>query len=151
VVVCGPRGPEIFRCAWKVPAGLNMSDNFIHGEVGNLLALVNVDTGRVERIISGTGFELREVTEHPDTGQILLGMTLPDWAAVRALCLTAATAFPGLRLQSWDIALGAAGPVILEVNVQGSMDLHQLAGARGILEGVLTETLATLTTRPQER
>lgn len=148
VVVWGPRGPEIFRCAWKIPAGLNMSDNFVHGEIGNLLALVEVESGRVERIISGTGFRMQEASQHPDTGQTLLGFTLPDWPAVRELCLTAATAFPGLRLQSWDVALGEAGPVILEVNVEGSMDLHQLAGARGILDGVLAETLTAM---PQRR
>jgi Sugar-transfer associated ATP-grasp len=57
------------------------------------------------------------------------------------LCLTAATAYPGLRLQNWDIAIGDRGPVILEVNVEGSMDLHQLAGGRGILDGALAAAL----------
>jgi hypothetical protein len=48
---------------------------------------------------------------------------------------------PGLRLQHWDIALSVAGPVILEVNVEGSMDLHQLAGARGVWDAELREAL----------
>jgi hypothetical protein len=95
-------------------------------------------------VITGTGFGMRLVTEHPDTEQSLVGFKLPDWAELRELCLTAATAYPGLRLQNWDIAIGDNGPVILEVNVEGSMDLHQLAGGRGILDGVLVETLADL-------
>ena len=144
VVVLGRRGPEIFRCAWKIPTGLNMSDNFTHGETGNLLALVEPDSGVVKRVITGTGFRLRLVTEHPDTQQALVGFTLPDWAELRELCLNAATAYPGLRLQNWDIAIGDRGPVILEVNVEGSMDLHQLAGGRGILDGVLVEALADM-------
>lgn len=144
VVVLGRRGPEIFRCAWKIPTGLNMSDNFTHGETGNLLAFVEPDRGVVRRVISGTGFGQREVADHPDTGQVLVGMTLPDWPELRDMCLTAATAYPGLRLQNWDIALGERGPVILEVNVEGSMDLHQLAGGRGILDGVLVEALAQM-------
>ena len=57
------------------------------------------------------------------------------------MCLEAASAYPGLRLQNWDIAIGEKGPVILEVNVEGSMDLHQLAGGRGILDGALAEAM----------
>lgn len=142
VVLVGRRGPEIFRCAWKIPTGTNMSDNFMHGETGNLLALVDPDTGMVQRVITGPGLGLRQVSQHPDNGQQLVGFTLPDWSALRELCLSASTAYPGLRLQNWDIALSESGPVILEVNVEGSMDLHQLAGARGILDDRLAEALS---------
>lgn len=141
VVLLGRRGPKIFRCAWKIPSGTNMSDNFLHGETGNMLAFVDSASGVVRRVITGPGFDLREVSEHPDTGQQLVGFQLPNWNDVCDLCLSAAKAYPGLRLQNWDIALGAKGPVILEVNVEGSMDLHQLAGARGILDEALLEAL----------
>jgi len=144
VTVWGACGPEIFRCAWKIPVGRNMSDNFIHGKVGNLLALVDSDSGSVVRVITGPGFSMKEVDVHPDTGQRLLGFQLPSWQALRELCLQAASAFPGLKLQNWDIAIGESGPVILEVNVEGSMDLHQLAGARGIQNGILAELLAVV-------
>ena len=142
VVVVGQDGPRIFRCAWKIPAGLNMSDNFMHGETGNLLALVEPDNGVVRRVITGPGLGLKEVSSHPDTGQRLVGFSLPNWAQLKEMCLHAASAYPGLRLQNWDIAIGEKGPVILEVNVEGSMDLHQLAGGRGILDGVLAEAMA---------
>jgi hypothetical protein len=54
----------------------------------------------------------------------------PDRA--RALCIEAVSALPGLRLQHWDTALSDAGPVMLEADVERSMDLRQLATARGV-------------------
>jgi hypothetical protein len=142
VVLNRQKGPEIFRCAWKIPVGNNMSDNFMHGESGNLLACVDPESGRVKRVITGPGFALREVDDHPETGQPLREFGLPNWSETRALCLSAASCYPGLRLQNWDVAVGEAGPVILEVNVEGSMDLHQLAGARGILDQALLDAVA---------
>lgn len=142
VVVHGPRGTEVFRCAWKIPVGRNMSDNFMHGASGNLLAAVDPVSGRVQRVITGPGLGLREVERHPDTGQALRDTVLPNWGQMRDICLSAATCFPGLRLQNWDVAIGQSGPVILEVNVEGSMDLHQLAGGRGILDQTLRDALA---------
>lgn len=63
----------------------------------------------------------------------LVGMTLPGWQRARQLCLRAASMFPGIRTQSWDIALTSAGAVILELNYGGDLNLHQLAHRRGIL------------------
>lgn len=132
VVLLDEQGPQIYRSVWKLPTGRNMSDNFMHGETGNLLAVVAPQSGRVDRVINGVGTRLREVPVHPETGDRLEGLVLPDWPALRDLCLRSASALPGLRLQHWDIALSDQGPVILEVNVEGSMDLHQLAGATGV-------------------
>lgn len=139
VVLLEESGPRLFRAVWKVPTGGNMSDNFMHGETGNLLALVDVQSGRVDRVITGVGTTMREVAVHPERGAALKGRTLPDWPAVRELCLSAASAFPGLKLQHWDVALGEQGPVILEINVEGSMDLHQLAGSRGVWDPELSQ------------
>lgn len=141
VVLYDDQGPHVFRSVWKLPTGSNMSDNFMHGETGNLLAVVDPVSGRVDRVINGVGTRLREVPVHPETGDRLADLMLPDWQNVRELCLTAASALPGLRLQHWDIALSDAGPVILEVNVEGSMDLHQLAGAAGVWDPPLRRSL----------
>lgn len=142
VMLLGPRGPSLFRCVWKIPTGSNMSDNFMHGETGNLLAHVDPASGRVRRVISGVGLGLRVLDTHPDTDVSFEGVVLPSWPEVRDLCLAAAPCYPGLRLQHWDIALAAQGPMVLEVNVEGSLDLHQLAGGRGVLDQELLDALA---------
>jgi hypothetical protein len=134
VVLLGPQGPVLFRCVWKIPTGRNMSDNFMHGETGNLLGHVDTQSGAITRVISGVGLGLRELRVHPDTGVRFDPFVLPCWPEVRDLCLRAAPCYPGLRLQHWDIALSRDGPQILEVNVEGSLDLHQLAGGKGVMD-----------------
>ena len=49
--------------------------------------------------------------------------------------LRAASIFPAIRNQSWDIADTSAGATILEVNWGGDLNLHQFAHGRGILDG----------------
>lgn len=48
----------------------------------------------------------------------------------------------GIRTQSWDIALAAEGPVILEVNYGGDLNLAQLAHGTGVLDERYVKHLA---------
>lgn len=134
VVLAPDTGPRLFRAVWKIPTGTNMVDNFDRGMLGNLAAWVDTETGRVNRVIGGTGLDKREVTVHPDTGQSFGGLTIPQWSRVRELCLDAATVFPALRLQFWDIALTEDGPVVLEVNIGGNLDGPQQVADQGVLD-----------------
>jgi len=130
-------GPRLFRAIWKIPTGANMVDNFDRGMLGNLVARVDPETGRILRVIGGSGVGKREVRTHPDTGRSFEGFAIPEWDRVRALCLQAATIFPALRLQFWDIALGAEGPVVLEVNIGGNLDGPQQVADSGVLDADL--------------
>ena len=40
----------------------------------------------------------------------------------------------GVRTQSWDVSLPDRGPVLLEVNWDGDLNLAQLAYGRGVLD-----------------
>jgi hypothetical protein len=132
VILVGASEPEIFRALWKVPAASNIADNF--WRPGNLLAALDVGTGRLTRVVCGAGLEQREVELHPDSGVGLIGMHLPHWQEVKALSLSGARVLSGLSMQAWDIALCPEGPVVLEVNVGGDFNLPQLAAARGLLD-----------------
>jgi Sugar-transfer associated ATP-grasp len=143
--LCGPRiatvrlvvlledsGPAIFHALWKIPVGDNPADNF--WRPGNLLAGLDAGTGQVRRVIQGTGSDQVELERHPDTDQPLVGATLPDWSLLTGLCLEAARAFSGLRMQAWDIALTDRGPVLVEVNIGGDFNLPQLAHGTGLMD-----------------
>lgn len=78
-------GPLLYHCFWKIPTGKNMTDNFLSGKTGNLLARVNLKTGLVEGVTGGVGFEITGYHDHPDTGKPLVGITLPDWEKMLAL------------------------------------------------------------------
>ena len=124
----------IHRVVWRVPVGANMVDNFRHGRLGNMLASVSISDGTVRRVVSGMGLEMRDVERHPDTGQALIGVKLPDWARLIDVCLAASRVWNGLRVQGWDVALSDRGPLLMEVNFRADFDLLQFAEGAGVLD-----------------
>jgi len=135
VILLGAGGPTVFYALWKVPAGTHAADNF--WRAGNLLAALDAADGRIVRVVQGVGPAQRELESHPDTGFRLLGATLPDWAAAIDMARGAASAFPGLRAQAWDVALTQEGPLLLELNVGGDVNLPQYAFGRGVYRDAL--------------
>ncbi|MBF0502874.1 MAG: hypothetical protein HQM09_22255 [Candidatus Riflebacteria bacterium] len=132
VTLLNKQTPEIFRALWKIPAGRHIADNF--WRQGNMLAAIDIPTGRVTRVVAGFGPNHREVERHPDSGEPLIGFIIPRWQEVQELCLSATSLVAGLGMQGWDIAVCPEGPVIIEVNVGGDFNLPQLATGTGLLD-----------------
>ena len=134
-------GPVIFRPVWKITRQGAVVDNFQHGRSGNLLASVDVRTGRVERVVGGTGRHQVVNPPHPDTGRELTGFQLPHWQALTQVVLDGSELFPGFLCQGWDLAICQDGPVLIEVNWFGNPDISQLSYGRGFLEGQALDLL----------
>lgn len=137
IVLCDDdEGPVLHRCFWKLPTGTNSHDNYNGGKTGNLAAAIDQDSGRIIRVINGTGLDLIDIERHPDTGVNLMTLAVPDWQRVRQFTFDAALALPKLRFQQWDIALSDDGPLALEVNLfgTGGCDLTQLLYRKGLLD-----------------
>jgi hypothetical protein len=132
--------PKLIRACWKIPAGSHGADNF--WRPGNLLAQLDLATGRVLRVIRGVGMTLEEVTHHPDTGTALIGRAVPNWTEVTRTALEAAKVLPDLKLIGWDIAPVDAGAVIVELNQTPDFILPQLADRRGIMDAAFKRFLA---------
>lgn len=141
IVVLQKDGPKVFRAVWKLPTGNNMSDNFMHGETGNLIGNVDLESGKIKFAVTGVGANIRKVDTHPNTGKSLTDIPVPLWNEVKQYVTAGALLFPGLKMQHWDIALCPEGPIALEVNVEGSMDLHQIASNKGVQDNVMRELL----------
>ena len=131
VIIIEDGVPEIIQTVWKIPAAGNIADNF--WRPGNVIAAIEADSGAVSRIVQGTGPDQAVLTAHPDTGQTLQGLVLPHWQRIKALCLEQAMVFAELRYQSWDIAICAEGPVVVEVNTGAAFSLSQIALGEGFL------------------
>ena len=127
-----PAGPLIHSAVAKIPTGQNPADNF--WRAGNMLGAIDKETGLVSRVVQGTGAEMVVNPAHPDTGLSIVGQRIPGWASLMTMAEEASRLLPGLRTQSWDIALSAAGPVPLEVNFGGDLNLAQLAYGAGVLD-----------------
>ena len=132
LVLLGEDGPQIIRAVAKIPAPGNVADNF--WRPGNMIAALDLQTGTIERVVRGTGMEMDVDFDHPETGKRMVGAVLPDWSALLDVVHRAARTFPGVRTQSWDVALTDNGPVLLEVNWGGDLNLAQLAYGCGVLD-----------------
>jgi hypothetical protein len=132
VTLCDSDGPRIFRASWKIPTGQNMADNFWRS--GNLLAKIDLDSGAIEKAVSGTGFDTRFEAHHPDTGAPLIGARVPRWAQVKEVALEAARVMRHVPMLGWDLGSTEEGPVIVEMNETPDLFLNQFPDARGILE-----------------
>ena len=132
LVLLTPDGPVLHRATAKIPTGSNPADNY--WRPGNLLAALNPSTGQIGRVVTGAAETFQTVTQHPDTGADLIDVAIPCWTETVDLLMTAAPLLPGIGTQSWDIAVAEPGPVILEVNFGGDLNLSQLASGYGTLD-----------------
>ncbi|MDM7995725.1 MAG: sugar-transfer associated ATP-grasp domain-containing protein [Acidobacteriota bacterium] len=74
---------------------------------------------------------------HPDNGEIIAGIRIPHWDESLDLCCKTLALFPQIRFAGLDIAIGPAGPAILEMNVPP--DPHG-----GVVFGFCTKDLVSL-------
>ena len=132
VLIQPDKAPEIIHALWKLRTSDNVADNF--WRPGNMLAQLDIDSGRILRVVQGVGPAQVELENHPETGKRLLGAVMPDWQKMKSLALECSQIFPKLRYITWDIAPTPAGPVIVEVNPGGAFVLPQVAEGKGILD-----------------
>lgn len=148
-VLLTPAGPILHRATAKIPTGSNPADNY--WRKGNLLAALDPGTGRIERVVTGSAESFRIVESHPDTSSPFAGISVPHWQEAANLVATAAALLPGIGTQSWDIAVTDTGPVILEVNFGGDLNLSQLASGRGTLDDAYRRHLSNHGYKPVKR
>ena len=141
VVILTEGGPHMHMAALKIARAKNINDNFHMGKTGNLLGAVNVQTGEIERVITGFWPEGKSLTHHPDTQQCLIGAVLPGWAEALQMCRSAALCFPGLAIQNWDIAFCRDGPVLMEVNTECELGLWQFVSRKPFVDQGITNLL----------
>jgi len=102
----------------KLIVGRNYVDNFRYGATGNLIAGVDLASGR---LLEGWAMRrpnggFKPVSHHPTTDRSIVGLQLPDWELAIQLAVQAASAFKPLRMVGWDIALTPTGPILVEGN-----------------------------------
>lgn len=133
-----PKGPLVHSVILKLTTGGNATDNFDDGNAGNYIGWVNVETGRVEYAISRLGLG-GEINEHPVTHKPIVGFEVPNWSQIVELLKDICINFPGLRIQSWDVALCEQGPVMLETNARGDLKPWQATCKRGLMDARFRE------------
>jgi hypothetical protein len=133
-------GPKVARAAWKIPAGPNAADNY--WRFGNILAQLDLASGRIMRAFSGSGMDLTERHAHPDTRVALVGFQIPNWTDILEVALQGARLMHHVPMIGWDIAPTPDHATIVEMNETPDCFLHQLADGRGMLDDEFTNFIA---------
>lgn len=106
--------------AWlRIISGASVFDNFNFGASGNLVATLDLGTGRLKYVLgaSPTGFGLEEIQDHPITGEHFSEFCVPFIEEAAELAKSAAQAFQPLRTVGWDVAISGDGASLIEGNV----------------------------------
>lgn len=144
IVTCMDGGrARILYALHKLTVGSNTVDNFHGGSTGNLVASIDIATGRLGSARGSARTDwpaIHTVERHSDTGQLISGVTVPLWREVCDLVIRAQESVPALRSAGWDVAVTPDGPVLLEANLTYSTDILQVAYNRGLK----TELMAAL-------
>lgn len=130
VIVQDDGRQEIVAAVWKLIRGANISDTRIDDALGHIHAPVDLPTGRLGA--ARKDYEELSYPIHPDTGIAIEGFQVPYWEEAVATCLSAASVFPMLHIQHWDLAVTESGPCLLEINDIGAIEFLQKFG-RGLL------------------
>ncbi len=129
-------------CAFlRMGCGSRAVDNL---NSGGIAAKVDIDTGTITLPAAdkqGWGYE-----KHPDTGEPIIGFSIPMWSQVIAMVEEAAEVIPQVGYVGWDVALTEAGPVIIEGNCYPGHDILQLPiytpdgiGLKPLLESYISD------------
>ena len=141
VTVNHAQGPKVaFVCA-RIPLGDNVSDNFVGGQSGNLVASLDLATGALGTVYAPGAVHpavLTSIERHPLTGLEFEGYCYPRWDEILKIALTAAAKFDCLYTAGWDIALSTRGPVLIETNWRYDIDILQFAGQRPLKDEMLS-------------
>jgi hypothetical protein len=133
-VLVDDEGATLLRASWKIPSGESVADNF--WRAGNMLGGIDVETGRVIRVLRRTASGTVPVDTHPKTGASFTGLVFPEWQQMRNIVMQAASAVSSCHFQGWDVALTGHGPVLVELEGDGGDPImEQLCFDSGLLQG----------------
>ncbi|MEM7214794.1 MAG: sugar-transfer associated ATP-grasp domain-containing protein [Pseudomonadota bacterium] len=126
------RESSIHSCVLKIPASGEVADNFWRS--GSIIASVDLGTGKFDRAVLKTRDGVECIHKTPPDKKHLFEFQLPNFADASKCVLEASRFLAGVRVQSWDVALTKKGPVLLEVNFGGDLNLSQLSSGKGIMD-----------------
>lgn len=125
-----PGSAVVHAATLKIPRGDSGVDNLAKG---NLVAAVDLVSGRVGMATDGTGNTV--YTRHPESGVAIEGQIVPHWDAMLQVACIGAEAMHDSRALGWDIAVGQVGPVVIEANRHWCAKVIQLPAERGLVHG----------------
>ncbi len=126
--------PQVMCACLRITCGSGVADNFSHGRSGNLVAAVQLDTGRLGNARGSTRLDwpvMKSYTNHPSRGVTIDGREVPYWQETLELVKQAHKSLLLLKIIGWDVGITDRGPILVEANSTSDVDLLQVACQRG--------------------
>ena len=136
---------KVIGACMRIVVGNSETDSFSHGSSGNLLAAVDLDSGKLiaaRGSASKTWPKVKDISTHPTSGRTVVGVMLPYWPQVVDLVQKAHESIQDLHTVGWDVAILDDGPIVVEANWRYDIDLIQVAYKKGFRK-VIDENLAS--------
>lgn len=131
VVLNNESNAALHSAVLKLPASGEVADNF--WRKGSVIASINTDDGSVERAVLKTEEDAVLLERSKEKQSEILDFKIPRFSEAKRVVLEAARFLPAVRVQSWDVAITDKGPVLLEVNFGGDLNLYQLSSGKGVM------------------
>lgn len=126
---------EILYSVLKLATAGQQTDNFDAGRSGNLLAAVDVESGRLSAPMGSKDLGFPSIVrfrENPYTGVEIEGCVLPFWSELKVMVRHAHATLPELPALGWDVAITKDGPIIVETNANFGTYLIEVALDKGV-------------------
>ena len=102
---------------------------------------INIESGKTQHAIkAGVA-----ITQHPDTQQALLDISIPYWQEAMAMAVKTAKSVP-LKYLGVDIAISDKGPVMIEINARPGIEIQNANNTpmRNLLDQILNDSHGTM-------
>ena len=129
------RGPEVVAVTQKLIVGDSLIDNYSKGRQGNLIAGVDIATGRLKAAFGlkpGARKLILRYDRHPALPAPITGFQLPLFDEVLEVAKRVAAAFPTTPLLGNDLAITEDGVRVVEINIDPDLGLPQTANEVGL-------------------
>jgi hypothetical protein len=132
--------PEVIRSAFRMPLESRSVDNYSQGGLASGVDSDGVLGPAVSKNLPGG---MRRVAAHPVTGARIAGMRLPFWREAKELVAAVHALYPQFPTVGWDVAITAAGPVMIEANAGWGVRMVQHATGQPFGRTPLTASYLT--------
>ena len=117
---------KVFRAVQRI--GRKETIPVDNGSKGGLVANIDLETGMLSeaRCLK----ELGSWEVHPDSGNPIKGVVIPDWDGIKKEILDVCKKIPYMDFMAWDLLITEEGPCVIEINTSSGINIIQLWGGQ---------------------
>lgn len=99
-----------------------------NGSKGGLVAKIDLETGELSEAKCLKTIDSYEI--HPDSGNPIKGVTIPNWDDIKKEVLSVANKMPYMDFIAWDLLITDEGVCVIEANTSSGVNIIQLWGGQ---------------------